>query len=90
MLFASNIILVNTFFLNIIQSIFELLFKNIRVFVNCSFCKCSRYFEVFLTLFTNQMRQTMEKDKNDETNARPESVQNHENNVIILKDCENE
>ena len=32
----------------------------------------------------------MEKDENDETNARPKSVQNHENNVIILKDCENE
>ena len=29
----------------------------------------------------------MEKD---ETNPRPKSVQNHENNVIILKDCENE
>lgn len=36
------------------------------------------------------MQQTMEKDENDETNERPESVQNHENNVIILKDCENE
>ena len=32
----------------------------------------------------------VDKGGNDKKNARPEKVQNHENNVIILKDCENE
>ena len=49
-------------------------------------------FQNLLTLFTNKVQQTMDKVStkgNDKTNARPESAQNNEN-VTILKDCENE
>ena len=63
MLFASNRILVSTFFVNIMQSLFELLFKNIRIFLNRSFYKSYKSYVLYLTplllqssayLFTNQ------------------------------------
>ena len=39
MLFASNRILVSTLFLNTIQSLFKLLFKNIQTFTHTGKCK---------------------------------------------------
>ena len=48
MLFASNKIQVSAFFLNVIRSLFELLFKNIRVIINRSFHKSHKSYKSYI------------------------------------------